>query len=991
MVTAKDLTRWNRAGLARFRYVDGNGVTFLDQLRTDLETAFPSGSVSPTADATDADRLARLEAAYLAPGANLLDDLNRAFARAGHVLTEHVDTFANEGFLNTATQWESLRRLVQMLNYRPHPPASAYTSLALIAKPNSQGKLPKGFQIASKPTDGKAPVVFETLEDLTVDARLNRLYADGYQCNPGELKSPVLEFDNSLPEFKPGIPLKTGEPLVLEEEGGQKRLSAHIIQNVITDGSTTKVRVSPDLPSFFVIGKTLVHIGPKERLKPLGPITEGAEIGRTLAFTEAPKDLKPGEVVVITVPGKQAHFRRVDSVQDKRVTFSGKVGDLYLVGTQVSRPVVLPIAYIVTRPGKQGGPYLFIVNAAGDWSRLEGTRVADQRVSDDPEVKVKLLPHYLVTHAKYVPLADPSKTTSASSEKGTRPGFTTLTLSWDTGQNNDLGYQPMGFSNPQALLVVPPSLGPWEVDAFLQKSVQGHFATMLDTTPAKKAAPGDLAVVVRGAQAAWTRLGRVEHDADLELTHLNAESAWQDRGGGPFYLRSTQVFTHFALQIHLKDWQENETPIVDRSKFRLMDFPSSLQTGRMLLAKADGTVIKTQVKSIEATTSSIELDPPLPIGTTVGNLVLYGNTVFTGHGESRAVKSLGSGDATKSNQVFTLALQGLSFIPDATMAIGVRADMDIIVSGQTWVQVEALSGSGPSDPHYEVHVTEDENYLILFGDGCHGRRLPTGANNIKVRYRQGNGLTGNLPAGSLTKSIRPHPLVDAFLQLLPSAGGADMETRASIRQAAPAAVLTLQRAVSAKDFAMLSQARSDVWQAHAILLPGSARQELIDVVIVPAGGGKLTLDQRTAISAFLADHALPSVNITLSDYMPVHVGFAIEIEVRTQAWDPDLVTSRVRSALQDAFSLKNRRLGQALYRSEVFQAVENVAGVENSLCDIVLAGNDPDLIVLYGRTSGSDAFGIQNPIRLIRPSLRQCIHWDGSAATIQIRVREYEL
>jgi hypothetical protein len=162
-------------------------------------------------------------------------------------------------------------------------------------------------------------------------------------------------------------------------------------------------------------------------------------------------------------------------------------------------------------------------------------------------------------------------------------------------------------------------------------------------------------------------------------------------------------------------------------------------------------------------------------------------------------------------------------------------------------------------------------------------------------------------------------------------------------------------------------------------------------VIVPAGGGKLTLDQRTALGTFLADHAIPSVNITLSDYEAVYVGFAVEIEVRTQQWDPDLVTNCVRAALQDALSLKNRRLGQSLYRSEVFQVVENVAGVENSLCEIVLTGNHGDLTVLYGRTSSSDAFGIQNPIRLIRPSLRQCVHWDENYARIQIRVREYEL
>ena len=35
-----DLTRWNRAGLERFRYVDGNAVTFLEHLRKMEAEAF---------------------------------------------------------------------------------------------------------------------------------------------------------------------------------------------------------------------------------------------------------------------------------------------------------------------------------------------------------------------------------------------------------------------------------------------------------------------------------------------------------------------------------------------------------------------------------------------------------------------------------------------------------------------------------------------------------------------------------------------------------------------------------------------------------------------------------------------------------------------------------------------------------------------------------------------------------------------------------------
>ena len=36
----KDLTRWNRASLTQFRYVDGNAVEYLDILRQQLVERF---------------------------------------------------------------------------------------------------------------------------------------------------------------------------------------------------------------------------------------------------------------------------------------------------------------------------------------------------------------------------------------------------------------------------------------------------------------------------------------------------------------------------------------------------------------------------------------------------------------------------------------------------------------------------------------------------------------------------------------------------------------------------------------------------------------------------------------------------------------------------------------------------------------------------------------------------------------------------------------
>ena len=40
MSERKDLTRWNRAGLTRFQYVNGNAATFLEAVRRELADRF---------------------------------------------------------------------------------------------------------------------------------------------------------------------------------------------------------------------------------------------------------------------------------------------------------------------------------------------------------------------------------------------------------------------------------------------------------------------------------------------------------------------------------------------------------------------------------------------------------------------------------------------------------------------------------------------------------------------------------------------------------------------------------------------------------------------------------------------------------------------------------------------------------------------------------------------------------------------------------------
>ena len=157
----RDLTRWNRAGLSRLRYVDGNAVTFLETLRESAAEAFTeAGSNSwqaldtrhpVIANENAAERQQRWLAQYYDDRRDHAWEILRALARSSHVLAEYLDTYANENLLRTCTEWDNLRRLVEMLDYHPAPPASAVSWLAIQAKEHASGNLEAGFAVKNKP------------------------------------------------------------------------------------------------------------------------------------------------------------------------------------------------------------------------------------------------------------------------------------------------------------------------------------------------------------------------------------------------------------------------------------------------------------------------------------------------------------------------------------------------------------------------------------------------------------------------------------------------------------------------------------------------------------------------------------------------------------------------------------------------------------------------------------------------------------------------
>lgn len=258
----------------------------------------------------------------------------------------------------------------------------------------------------------------------------------------------------------------------------------------------------------------------------------------------------------------------------------------------------------------------------------------------------------------------------------------------------------------------------------------------------------------------------------------------------------------------------------------------------------------------------------------------------------------------------------------------------------SWHAARDLLASDEAARTFVVEIEHGGRAFLRFGDDVHGRRPDSGTSFSTARYRVGNGVAGNLGAGSLFHVVTDLPGVLGVDNPLPAGGGVEPEAVETVRDHAPVAFRTQERAVTAADYVDRLEAHPEVQRAAATFRWTGSWHTVFNT-IDPLGG--VPEDSRQALLEAellngLGDYRMAGYDLELDE--PRYVSLEVTMRVCVK---PGYFRSAVRAALLDVFGAglradgrravfhpDNFSFGQPVYLSPLYAAAQNVPGVASA-------------------------------------------------------------
>jgi hypothetical protein len=271
---------------------------------------------------------------------------------------------------------------------------------------------------------------------------------------------------------------------------------------------------------------------------------------------------------------------------------------------------------------------------------------------------------------------------------------------------------------------------------------------------------------------------------------------------------------------------------------------------------------------------------------------------------------------------------------------------------ETWMPRRDLLPSRGDDPHFVVEIESDGSARLRFGDDVHGLR-PTSSTTFTADYRIGSGPGGNIGADAIAHVVSDVAGITSVRNPLPAVGGAAPESVAEVRQRAPYAFRTQERAVTTADYAEVCLRHPDVQRAAATLR-WNGHGHTVFVTVDRFGGRPITDEFENDLRAFLERFRMAGYDLEVD--APRFVSLEIDLFVCAAPEHfradvrRDVVAALSSGTLADGrrglFHPDNFSFAENVYLSTLMAAAQAVSGVESVTVTRFQRLGQPDPLLL---------------------------------------------
>jgi hypothetical protein len=254
--------------------------------------------------------------------------------------------------------------------------------------------------------------------------------------------------------------------------------------------------------------------------------------------------------------------------------------------------------------------------------------------------------------------------------------------------------------------------------------------------------------------------------------------------------------------------------------------------------------------------------------------------------------------------------------------------------GRPWLVRRDLLASSRFHRHFVAETDNAARAHLRFGDGFHGAK-PKPDSSFAARYRVGSGTTGNVGAGSLSRVVLAGTGITLVRNPLPASGGREPESLEQVRQYAPQAFRTQERAVTAADYSEVTGRHPEVQRAAATLR-WTGSWYTVFITVDRSGGRPVDAAFETELRSFLERFRMAGEDLEIDGprFVPLEIVFTVCVK-------PGYYRSQVREDLLKLFSSRefpdgtrgffhpdNLTFGQPVYLSRLIALVMGVPGVQ---------------------------------------------------------------